>query len=172
MRPRSVVVIPCPIGAENAIRISVAAAMTNQVLTSWLLATSPRSSASSSRFWVGSSERSVSSRSSAMVVRYGPDSRAGSKQQEHVLDRAEERRHHRADDEQQDEKAEQDRERDADEEYLHLRHQPRKNPEPEIEQEAEHQERRRQLDADAERGGDGARGERRDRSEERDIARP
>ncbi len=49
---------------ENAESASVAPAMMNQVLTSWLLTTSPRSSASSRRFWVGSSvfsERSVSS---------------------------------------------------------------------------------------------------------------
>src|SRR5216683_5133119 len=111
MKPRNVASNPLPIAPENDMRISVPAEMMNQVLTSWLLTTSPRSSASSSRFWVGSSERSVSSRSSAMVVRYGPVSRAGSKQQQHVLDRAEERRHHRADDEQQDEKAEQDRQR-------------------------------------------------------------
>ena len=49
---------------ENAESASVAPAMMNQVLTSWLLTTSPRSCASSRRFWVGSSvfsERSVSS---------------------------------------------------------------------------------------------------------------
>src|SRR5882757_960699 len=46
---------------ENVIRTSVPPAITNQVLTSWLLTTSPRSSASSNRFWVGSSDFSVSS---------------------------------------------------------------------------------------------------------------
>ncbi len=61
--PRSETCI-VPIEPENADSASVAPAMMNQVLTSWLLTTSPRSSASSSRFWVGSSvfsERSVSS---------------------------------------------------------------------------------------------------------------
>ena len=41
--------------------------------------------------------------------------------------------------------ADQDRQRHADEEHLHLRHQPRQHAEPEVEQEAEHQERRRQA---------------------------
>ena len=44
---------------ENAISTSVAPAMMNQVLTSWLLTTSPRLSASSRRFCVGSSVFSV-----------------------------------------------------------------------------------------------------------------
>ena len=39
---RSVVVTPVLIGPENVSRISVAAPSTNQVLTSWLLTTSPR----------------------------------------------------------------------------------------------------------------------------------
>jgi hypothetical protein len=45
---------------ENVVKASVPAAMMNQVLTSWLLTTSPRLSASSSYFWVGSSVFSLS----------------------------------------------------------------------------------------------------------------
>src|SRR6476646_1504905 len=48
-----------PMPLEKAVSTSAAPAMTNQVLTSWLLATSPRSSASSRRFCVGSSVFSV-----------------------------------------------------------------------------------------------------------------
>ena len=40
---------------------------------------------------------------------------------------------------------EHDRQRQADEEHLHLRHQPRQHAEPEIEQQAEHQKRRRRA---------------------------
>jgi len=54
-----VVVRPPLMLPENAINTSVAPAMMNQVLTSWLLTTSPRLSASSKRFWVGSSVFSV-----------------------------------------------------------------------------------------------------------------
>ena len=54
--PRSMPFMPLLIAPENDSRIRVAAPRTNQVLTSWLLTTSPRSSASSSRFWVGSSD--------------------------------------------------------------------------------------------------------------------
>ncbi len=55
---------------ENAISTSVPPAMMNQVLTSWLLTTSPRLSASSRRFCVGSSVFSVLSvlSASAMVA--------------------------------------------------------------------------------------------------------
>ena len=68
--PRMVAVRSEPMPPENAVSTSVAPAMMNQVLTSWLLATSPRWRASSSRFCVGSSVFSVSSDSSAMP---GPD---------------------------------------------------------------------------------------------------
>src|SRR5204863_4135314 len=60
--------IPPPIDPENVVRTSVAPAITNQVLTSWLFATSPRSWASSSRFWVGSSVLSDVSFSSAILT--------------------------------------------------------------------------------------------------------
>ena len=56
--PRNVVVRPPLIEPENASASASPPAITNQVLTSWLLTTSPRSSASSSRFCVGSSVRS------------------------------------------------------------------------------------------------------------------
>ncbi len=52
---------------EKATSTSVAPAMTNQVETSWLLTTSPRLSASSRRFCVGSSVFSDLSCSSAMA---------------------------------------------------------------------------------------------------------
>src|SRR3954451_21229988 len=55
-----------PIDPENDDITSVAPAIRNQVLTSWLLATSPRSWASSSRFCVGSCVFSDAS-SSAMA---------------------------------------------------------------------------------------------------------
>ena len=58
---------PPPIEPEKVDMISVPPAITNQVLTSWLLATSPRSSASSRRFCDGSNVLSESSPSSAMV---------------------------------------------------------------------------------------------------------
>src|SRR4051812_41567561 len=125
MNPRSVVVTPPIMSPENPIRIRVAQAITNQVLTSWLLATSPRSSASSSRFWVGSSERSVSSWPSAMGPQDSNPLCVRRKFAQHGFDRAEEQRHHRADDQEQDQKTNQDRYREADEEHLHLRHQPR-----------------------------------------------
>jgi hypothetical protein len=57
MRPRIVAVNRSPMPPENATITKVAPAMMNQVLTSWLLTTSPRLSASSNRFWVGSSVR-------------------------------------------------------------------------------------------------------------------
>ena len=56
---------PLPIDPENDDTTRVPPAIRNQVLTSWLLATSPRSWASSSRFCVGSCVFSASS--SAMV---------------------------------------------------------------------------------------------------------
>jgi hypothetical protein len=69
-RPASVAFRLVPISVENDISTSVAPEMMNQVETSWLLATSPRLSASSSRFWVGSSDFSVSSVSSAIAPRH------------------------------------------------------------------------------------------------------
>src|ERR1700728_3320945 len=66
MRLRNGIWMP-PIEPEKFEITRVAPAIMNQVLTSWLLATSPRSSASSRRFCVGSSERSPPSSSSATV---------------------------------------------------------------------------------------------------------
>ena len=126
---------------EKANRARVAPAITNQVLTSWLLATSPRSSASSSRFWVGSSV--FRCRRVPRPWRSLYDARRELVQ--HALEIAEERAHHGADDQEQDDEADEDRQRQADEEHLHLRHQPRQHAEAEIEQEAEHQERRRRA---------------------------
>src|SRR5947209_4657212 len=103
---------------ENESKISVAPASTNQVLTSWLLATSPLRSASSSRFCVGSSDRSVSSCSSAIDYRA---SRIRSELVQHAPHVAEEARHHCADDDQQDQETNHDRERHGDEIDLHLR---------------------------------------------------
>ena len=64
--PRMVVVRSLLMVPENAISTSAAPAIMNQVLTSWLLTTSPRLRASSRRFCVGSSVLLVSSDSSAM----------------------------------------------------------------------------------------------------------
>ena len=50
MRPRKAASSPAPMEPEKIIRLSAAAPMMNQVLTSWLLTTSPRRIASSSRF--------------------------------------------------------------------------------------------------------------------------
>src|SRR5437870_11810313 len=47
--------MPPPIDPENVDNTSVPPAITNQVLTSWLLATSPRACAASRRICVGSS---------------------------------------------------------------------------------------------------------------------
>jgi hypothetical protein len=68
-RLRSGIRIPPPIDPEKVDSTSVAPDITNQVLISWLLATSPRSWVSSRRFCVGSSVLSVVSVSSAMVFR-------------------------------------------------------------------------------------------------------
>src|SRR5436853_7524882 len=157
---------------ENASRMSVAPAITNQVLTSWLLTTSPRSSASSRRFWVGSSDRSVSSPSSDTWLYRNAVSVMWGKLAQHAFDGIEERAHHRADNEQQDQEAGQDRDRQADKEDLHLRHQPRQDAEAEIEQEPEHHERRRELNADAEGGRDRARGQLGDVAAPRNLAGP
>src|SRR5262249_55300385 len=169
IRPRSVVARPLAIEPENAIRSSAPAAITNQVLTSWLLTTSPRSSASSSRFWVGSSECSVSSWASAI----GPHktSRIGRELAQRAFDRTEEDAHHGADHQDQNEKADDDRGRQADEEHLHLRHQAREHAEPEVEQEAEHDERCRELNADLEGKRDGRGGVGGDVAQKRNLAR-
>ena len=55
---------------EKAISTSVAPAMMNQVETSWLLTTSPRSIASSRRFCVGSSVFSELSGCSSAMSRH------------------------------------------------------------------------------------------------------
>jgi hypothetical protein len=57
-------------GGANTMSTKVPPPIMNQVLTSALLTTSPRLIASSSRFGVGSSVRSVSSRSSAIELCY------------------------------------------------------------------------------------------------------
>src|SRR5450631_3675118 len=100
-RLRSGIRIPLPIDAENVDRISVAPAITNQVLISWLLATSPRSWASSRRFCVGSSVFSDAS-SSAMV----PGLSAERDQVVHDANKIiEERSHHRRDNEGENEES-------------------------------------------------------------------
>src|SRR5580698_1252856 len=95
----------------------VAPAIMNQVLTSWLLATSPRSSASSRRFWVGSSVRSPPSSSSAIA-------RPLSLQRNEVVhdgdEVVEEGPHHRRDHDGKDQEPRQDRQRYAHEIDLHL----------------------------------------------------
>ncbi len=127
--PRMVVVRLALMLPENAISTSVAPLMMNQVLTSWLLTTSPRLSASSKRFWVGSSVFSVLSVSSAIT---GPDLRALPSAvrrdvAENALQIVDKGAHHGADHQHQQQQAEQDRQRQADEEHLHLRHQPRQD---------------------------------------------
>src|SRR5579871_2707322 len=148
---RSGGMMPPPIEPEKVDITSVPPAITNQVLISWLLTTSPRSSASSRRFCVGSSVFSVSS-SSAMFP---------SMHRHHVMHHAdeiiEEGAHHRGDDERKDQKAGEDRKWHADEIDLHLRHQPRQHAKSDVEDEAEHQKRRGELQADAKRGTEGAR---------------
>ena len=67
-RLRSGIRMPPPIDPEKVDNTSVAPAITNQVLTSWLLATSPRPCASSRRFCVGSSV--LSPLSSAIAAPY------------------------------------------------------------------------------------------------------
>src|ERR1700681_1605173 len=167
-RLRSGITIPPPIEPENVDSTSVAAAITNQVLISWLLATSPRSWASSRRFCVGSSVLSAVSFSSAMIVRLSFQRYQLVHDADEII---QEGPHHRGDDEGEDEEAGQNRQRHADEINLHLRHQPRQHAESDIENQAEHQKRRRKLHADPERGGEGAGGERRDVAARHQFAR-
>src|SRR5688572_18310128 len=122
--PRNVVDSPLLMLPAKAASISVAPAITNQVETSWLLTTSPRLIASSSRFCVGSCERSVSCWSPSSAI-YASRSRREFAQ--HDFDVVDEGRHHRADHQEKDDEANQDRKRHADEEHLHLRHQPRQH---------------------------------------------
>src|SRR6266550_1225098 len=141
-------------------------AITNQVLSSWLLTTSPRSSASSRRFCVGSSVLSEVSFSSA-IDRYPPFATFQALfERRHVVHHAdevvEEGSHHRREHGGENQEACEDRQRRADEIDLHLRHQPRQHAKPDIEDQAEYQEGRRELQADLEGGGEGARGERGD----------
>src|ERR1700687_3130144 len=167
-RLRSGIRIPPPIDPEKVDSTSIAPDITNQVLISWLLATSPRSWASSRRFCVGSSVLSVLSVSSAMVFQLSFQRYQIVHDADEII---EERSHHRGDDEGEDEEAGQNRQRHADEIDLHLRHQPRQHPEPDIENQTEHQKRRRKLYADLERGGEGAAGERRDSAARHQLAR-
>src|SRR6202035_2162823 len=122
-----------PIEPEKFEITRVAPAIMNQVLTSWLLATSPRSSASSRRFCVGSSERSPPSSSSAMV-------RQPLFERDHVVhdtdEVVEEASHHGVQHDGKDQDPRQDRERHAHEIDLHLRHQPRQHPEADVEDQA------------------------------------
>src|SRR6202021_3482053 len=143
-----------PIDPENDDSTSVAPAIMNQVLTSWLLATAPRSSASSRRFWVGSSVLSDESLSSAI------DPAFGSRRQivHDAVKIIDEGSHHRPQNQREDQEAGENRQRHADEIDLHLRHQPRQHAKPDIEDQAEHQKRRRQLQTDLEGGGEGAGG--------------
>src|SRR5580692_2130993 len=167
IRLRSGISIPPPIDPENVDSTRVAPAIMNQVLTSWLLATSPRSWASSRRFCVGSSVLSVVSSSSAIGQHLF--------ERDHFVHDAdeiiEEGSHHRRDHDGKDKEAGENRQRHADEIDLHLRHQPRQHAEPDVEDQAEHQERRRQLHADLERRGEGAGGERGDIAARHQIAR-
>src|ERR1700742_4390266 len=101
IRLRSGVSIPPPIDPENVDSTSVPPAIMNQVLTSWLLATSPRSWASSRRFWVGSCVLSEESFSSAI-------DRLSAQRHQVVHDTAEiiqEGSHHRRDHEGEDQEA-------------------------------------------------------------------
>src|SRR6267154_3431199 len=140
-RSRSGIRMPPPIEPEKVDSTSVAPAIMNQVLTSWLLATSPRSSASSRRFCVGSSVFSAASCSSAIAS--APRNQLVHDADEVVHVSAHHARQHRG----EDQKACQDRERHPDEIDLHLRHQARQHAQPHVEDQAKHQKRRRQLRA-------------------------
>src|SRR5690242_1668736 len=159
-------IIPPPIEPEKVDRISVPPAITNQVLSSWLLTTSPRSSASSRRFWVGSSVLSSVSLSSAIFCLLP--------ERHHLMHHAdeviEERSHHRRNHDAEDQEPCENRQRHADEIDLHLRHEARQHAEPDVEDEAEHQERRRQLQADPERSGKRPRRQRRDVAARHDFS--
>src|ERR1700757_2537096 len=156
-----------PIEPEKVDMASVAAAITNQVLSSWLLTTSPFSTAWSSRFCVGSSVLSDVSLSSAI--------NCPSLQRQHLVDHAIEIRkessHHRRQHEGEDQESRENRQRHGDEIDLHLRHQPRQHAEPDVEDEAEHQERRGELQAELEGGGKGLGGERGDVAGRNHLAR-
>src|ERR1700722_15744505 len=158
IRLRSGIRIPPPIEPENVDNVRVAPAITNQVLISWLLATSPRSWASSRRFCVGSCVLSAVSFSSAMA---SSGFRLNRYQLMHDADEIiQVSAHHRRQHQAEDQEAGEDRERHADEIDLHLRDQPYQHATPDIEDQAEHQEWRRKLHADLERGGKGAGGRR------------
>src|SRR4051812_10249597 len=150
---RSGIRMPAPIDPEKVDSTSVAPAIMNQVLTSWLLATSPRSCASSRRFCVGSSVFSAASRSSATAS--APRNQLVHDADEIIHEGAHHGRQHRG----EDKEACEDRERHADEIHLHLRHQARQHAQPHVEDQPEHQERRCQLRADLEGGGEGAGGQ-------------
>src|SRR6202022_2235396 len=110
IRLRSGIMIPPPIDPENVDSPSVAPPITNQVLISWLLATSPRSWASSRRFCVGSSVLSDESLSSAMV----PGLSAERYEVVHDANKIiEERPHHRRENEGENEESGQNRQRYA-----------------------------------------------------------
>src|SRR5947209_18486026 len=104
MTPRKVLVMPPRIEPENAARMTAPPPITNQVDTSWLLTTSPRSSASSRRFCVGSSVRSASSWSSAIVA-----SQARRHHAQDAFDIVEECHHHGPEHQHQDQEADKDR---------------------------------------------------------------
>src|SRR5215218_5094083 len=145
-RPRSMALRSWAAPWAKRKKPSVPAPRTNHVLTSWLFATSPRSSAWSSFFSVGSKERSPLS-SSAMALSLDEHVQAG-------LEIAEPGGHHRRDDEGEEKKAEKDRRRQRDEEHLHLRHQLREDGEARIEDDPEDEEGRGDLDGDPEGAGD------------------
>src|SRR3954463_14837180 len=105
MKPRNVVFRPLLIEPEKAASISAPPPITNQVETSWLLTTSPRSSASSRRFWVGSSVRSASCWSFSAMRRIC----ARRQEAQHAFGVIEEGHHHGAKHQHQNEEADQDR---------------------------------------------------------------
>src|ERR1700732_4258616 len=115
--------MPPPIDPENVCSTSVPPAITNQVLISWLLATSPRSWASSSRFCVGSWVFSAAS-SSAMVQAFiSRPSDSWHQVVHHADEIIHEGPHHGGQHHGKDQKAGKNRQRHADEIDLHLRHQ-------------------------------------------------
>src|SRR5581483_1601486 len=129
IRLRSGVLIS-PIEPEKLESTSVAPAIMNQVLTSWLLATSPRSSASSRRFCVGSSVRSPESSSSAIFKRPLLERNQVVQDGNEVVEEAS---HHGRQNDRKDQKTGHDRQRHADKIDLHLRHQARQHAQSDIE---------------------------------------
>ena len=78
----------------------------------------------------------------------------------HISEIAKVSAHHGGKDGEENQQADENRQRHADEINLHLRHQATQHAKPQIEDQTEHKERRRNLDRDFEGGREGARGER------------